>query len=45
MLNKRCGTLPKVNCRGILRGNQQDGIWLAHVNLATHFDRSKTVRF
>ena len=27
------------------RGNRQDGFWLAHINLATHLDNSKTVGF
>ena len=27
------------------RDDQQDGFWLAHVNLVMHFDSSKTVRF
>ena len=27
------------------RGNQRDGFWLARMNLATHFDRTKSVGF
>ena len=27
------------------RDNRRDGFWLARMNLATHFDRSKTVGF
>ena len=26
-------------------GNQRDGLWLAHMNLATHYSRSNTVGF
>ena len=27
------------------RGNQRDGLWLARMNLATHYSRSNTVGF